>query len=129
MYENEKLFELAHELGHLHYRHPLKAFYKTFLGNVVVGLVFNQSSLANLTTKITSLSFSREDEKKADLFALDLLYKTTGSFKGAFNFFKRMKKKYGQIENLHGSLFSTHPISSERIKYLEEAAAQYSASN
>lgn len=129
VYESEKLFVLAHELGHLHHRHPLTSVYRTFLGQIFMGFLGSQSSVAGLTSKITSLSFNRAEEKEADLYALDLLHRSTGDLKGAFHFFKRMKKKHGKWEGLHGSLFSTHPISSERIKYLEESAKKYSSSN
>ena len=93
VYESEKLFVLAHELGHLHYRHPLKSVYRTFLGQIVMGLLGNQFSVVGLTSKITSLHFNRAEEKEADLYAVELLQRSTGNLKEAFHFFKRMKKK------------------------------------
>ena len=125
VYESEKLFVLAHELGHLYYRHPLKSVYRNFLGQMVMGFLGSGSSLATLTTRVTSLNFNRAEEKEADLYAVELLYYATGDLKGAFHFFKRMKRKHGKWEGLHGSLFSTHPISAERLEYLKEAAKKY----
>ena len=126
VYESEKLFVLAHELGHLHHRHPLQSIYRTFLGEIVLGLLGRKSSVSGLTSQITSLNFNRDQEKEADLYALNLLHKSTGDLKGAFHFFKRMKKKHGYWEGLYGSLFSTHPLSNERLKYLKKAAKKYS---
>jgi len=125
VYENEKLYVLAHEFGHLHYRNPLASFYKNFSGQALLGLVADNSLLVSLSSKVTSLQFSKADEKAADLFALDLLYKATGSIEGVFQFFDRMEKKFGKAEGFSKSLFSNHPVSSERLEYLKEAAKEY----
>ena len=121
-FKNEKLFVLAHEIGHVKYQDPLKGLYTNFLFEVVYGLFGNQNSFSRLALKATTLSYSRAQEKKADLFALELLYKATGSVKGASNFFKRMSKEHGYWEGMSAGLFSTHPVSKERIEYLKEAS-------
>lgn len=120
-YNNEKLFVLAHEIGHIKNKDPLKAIYKNFLFEIVYGLLGNQNSFSKLTLQATKLSFSRAQEKKADLFALNLIFKATGSVRGASNFFKRMSEEYGFWEGMSSGLFSTHPVSKERINYLNEA--------
>lgn len=119
--DNEKLFVMAHELGHQHYRHPLRSLYSGILSSGLGAVILGTDSFSNLMLSATSMSFSRAQEKEADMYALDLVQKVSGNTKGAFNFFKRMNKKYGFLEKLSvgGGVFSTHPISEKRVEYLE----------
>ena len=121
-FNNEKLFVLAHEIGHIKNKDPLKGIYKSFLLEIVYGLLGDQNSFTRLALHSTQLSYSRSQEKKADLYALDILFKATGSVKGGSNFFKRMSEQHGFWEGMSGGLFSTHPVSKERIRYLTEAS-------
>lgn len=121
-YKNEKLFVLAHEIGHIKNKDPLKGLYKNFLFDIAYGLIGYESAFSKLAMQTSKLSFSRAQEKKADLFALNLIFEATGSVKGASNFFKRMSKEHGFWEGMSTGLFSTHPVSKERIQYLNEAS-------
>lgn len=116
---NEKVFVLAHELGHQYYRHPLKSIYNKALSSAALSLITGSDDISKFMLGATSLSFSRSQETEADFFALDLVQKVSGNSKGAFSFFKRMAKKQGGIEMLQGEIFSTHPLSQKRVDYLE----------
>ncbi len=127
VYENEKLFVLAHELGHLKYRHPLKQIYSSFLGKIFLAFVIDDNNILDLTANLTKLKFSRGDEKEADLFALQLLQKSRGDLTGSFNFFKRMKLKKTKWHGYFHSFLSTHPHTDERIQYLESRLKEISS--
>ncbi|MGH1469275.1 MAG: M48 family metallopeptidase, partial [Bdellovibrionales bacterium] len=117
---NERIFIMGHELGHQHYRHPVKSVYTSLFSAGVATLISGTDSFSGLMFKATSMAFSRQQETEADMFALDLVQKISGNAKGAFDFFKRINKKYGMLENLNGGFFATHPLSKERIEYLEK---------
>lgn len=117
---NERIFVIGHELGHQHYRHPVKSIYTSLFSAGVTSLISGADSFSGLMLKATSMSFSREQETEADMFALDLVQKISGNAKGAFDFFKRINEKYGMLENINGGFFSTHPLSRKRIDYLEK---------
>ena len=117
--DNEKLFVLAHELGHQYYRHPLNSLYGNLISSSLGGLILGSDSFSNLMLQATSMSFSRAQEKEADMYALDLVQKVSGNTRGAFNFFQRMHDKYGFLEKISGGgVFSTHPLSKKRVEYL-----------
>ncbi len=117
---NERIFVIGHELGHQHYRHPVKSVYTSLFSAGIASLISGSDNFSGLMFKATSMSFSRRQETEADMFALDLVQKISGNAKGAFDFFKRINEKYGMLENLNGGIFATHPLSKERIDYLEK---------
>ena len=121
--DNEVLFVLGHELGHQKYRHPLKSMYTNLFIQFVLAFLGGGDSLSDFAVRMTGLSFSREQEVEADLYGLELVQKISGHTKGAFNFFERMHKKNkdGFLNKASSAVFSTHPLSKDRIKWLQEA--------
>jgi predicted Zn-dependent protease len=64
------------------------------------------------------MKFSQQQEKTADLWALDLLNRRYGHVSGVTDFFEKMSKK-----NKNGRIayyFATHPYPQDRVKTLEE---------
>lgn len=118
--EEEVFFVLAHELGHLKYKHALRSFYSSILIKIIKGIMVADSGALGFLFNATHLSFSRKQESKADEFALDYLVKNKFSLKGSLNFFKRQsKQRLIEKVELGGGYFSTHPISKKRINHLK----------
>ncbi|MBR1605059.1 MAG: M48 family metalloprotease [Alphaproteobacteria bacterium] len=86
-------------------------------GDVAMGVALGaQSSLIN-----QSLAYRVQEERNADEAAISLLRKTHHSPQGLLNFMKKIQaqnKLQGINEN---SYFRTHPLSGERIAFLQEA--------
>jgi len=118
--DNEILFVLGHELGHQKYRHPTNSLYTNFLSSALLSLIGGVDRFSEMAFKATRTSFSRDQETEADLYGLELIQKIYGHTDGAFNFFERMNKKYGFLEAVSGSVFSSHPLSKERVRHLYE---------
>lgn len=118
--DNEILFVLGHELGHQKHRHPTKSLYTNFLSSALLSLIGGVDRFSEMAFEATRSSFSRSQETEADLYGLELIQKIYGHTDGAFNFFERMNKKYGFLESVSGSVFSSHPLSKDRIIHLNK---------
>lgn len=113
--DNEKIFVIAHEFGHIAKQHSLKRIYSQFLLSIVKIFISGESKFFNILFNANTMTFSRFQEKEADLFALDVLHKTSQSAEGGFDFFKRKSKL---LEKYQSDFFSTHPFSHKRVDYL-----------
>ena len=120
--ENELTFVLAHELGHFANRDHLRGLGRglvlltistALLGtdNAVNELIMN--SLVNVQMK-----FSQEQERKADLYGLDLLNKRYGHVGGATDFFQKMAAR--EKKSRLSYYFASHPYPLDRVEDLKE---------
>lgn len=123
--ENELAFVLAHELGHVVARDSLKGLGRSLvLLTVTSALGFGTGGSTppglDTLTNLTSLHYSRQQETAADLYALSTLVEVYGHGGYGLDFFTRIKTEdKGRLE-----LFSTHPLTQQRINYLHEIAQE-----
>lgn len=124
--ENELAFVVCHELGHFYHRDVLRG-----LGRGVVvlfvasALSFSQSNIPflDVTTDATNLKFSRDQESRADEFALHCMQKKYGHIQGFDGFFNRIKAQNKWLEDIKWTQYmSTHPLTQERIDHLKSIA-------
>lgn len=120
--ENELAFVLAHELGHFVHRDHLKALGRSlvlfFLSSLLLGEDNTVTDFFRNSLLKTEMKFSQIQEKKADLFALDLLNKKYGHVAGAIKFLEKIPGK--NVPKLF-YFFATHPHPEQRIKTLKKA--------
>jgi len=111
---------LAHEAGHLHYKHSLKLMIKSGLTAAVIGYIIGDFSsfVATLTHQLLSLSYSRSYESEADDYAIQLLKTHHLSTTPLANLLEKISQKSG-TENIPEFL-SSHPVTEERVKKLRE---------
>jgi Zn-dependent protease with chaperone function len=104
---------LAHELGHLRQRHLLRRLIQGSVTAAVATLLFGDASavLANLPTLMLDLKYSRDAEREADDYALEML-KLNGI--GA-NAMASALEALDQNPNKNLDYLSTHPQTAERI--------------
>ena len=119
--ENELSMVIAHELGHIAHRDPLRGIGRSLVLAFISSLFMNTDdsvgAFINSSLSFTQLGYSREVEERSDHFALETIVKHYGHGAGAADFFKRMKET-----NLSAKIpefFSTHPGEEHRIAYLE----------
>lgn len=125
--ENEIAFVLAHELGHYEHRDHLRGVGRAFLVMMLSAIIAGGGDsgagrIAEVIIPITTLKFSRDQEKKADLFALELLQDVYGHIGGYSHLFERMKKLEKMPE--YAYFFATHPGFGDRIATLRAAAVE-----
>ncbi len=123
--EEERAFILAHELGHFHYRDHNKRLGSALI-YVLMATVFGTfDSGAAQTISVHTASFmfnrfSQTQEKKADLFALQMVTLAYGKPDGAVKATRKLKK-FNKL-NKFQHYFSTHPHPENRLRYIKEAA-------
>lgn len=119
---------LAHEIGHIEHRHPIKLIVQDSIAAVVAAVIIGDISslgVADLATVLAQARYSREFESDADEFAFALL-KSRGRSPNSFaDIMIRLydKEKKGGAEK-QADFLSTHPLTLERIKRAREVAAQ-----
>lgn len=121
--ENGLAMVLGHEMGHHYARDPIKALGRGVVLGVLVAAIMGSGTdswVQSLVTDITGLgmtSFSRDQERQADLIGKNLLLKYYGHAGGASEFFKKIqginKDKFNTV-----NFFDTHPNTEERIQIL-----------
>lgn len=113
---------IGHEVTHVQERHSLKMLCRNLSGYIFLSVLISDvngimSVIADNAHNLNSLSYSRKHEKEADLGGINMLIKNNISPQGMIKLFERLKdEKYlAPLE-----IISTHPITEERIKYIDE---------
>lgn len=116
---------LAHELTHVLKRHSMRKLVRQAGMGVLIGIVFGDvsalSQLIELSSQLDSLSFDRDQERSADVGAIEIMSAAGLTPKNLAAFFEKIQK----ADTLSGNipeLFQTHPLTDERIKHVSEAA-------
>ncbi len=111
---------LGHELGHHQNRDPLRGMGRSLmLGFVTSILMGGSSNLVQMAFNMADVSYSREQELKADEFGFKLLHATFHKTDGAFEFFEKISTSgIGQVDKI-SSMMSTHPYTPDRIERLK----------
>lgn len=114
---------IAHELGHVERKHVIQGISRGVLGTAlgVVLAIFGNSRTAsgayNGLNYASGKAFSRSKERSADLFAIHLVNKYYCDVPNKLEFFHEISKK--RSSSLYQKYFSSHPLTEERIEYLE----------
>lgn len=115
---------LAHEIGHVEENHSLRQLYRAAgvaslamliagdLGSATEDIVVQASALL-------TLSYSRDFEREADTFSVNLMRKAGHDPKAIATFFQILMDKYG---NADLGILSTHPATPERIEAVKRLA-------
>lgn len=117
--EQELAFVLAHEMGHYANRDHLKSISKqvaVIILSLATGQSSHVSSIAHGVSETEFLTHSRNQERKADLYAGSMLIKIYGTNEGGKQFIKRIQENEKTPEFIH--YFSTHPSWNQRVKLL-----------
>mgnify|MGYP001343417041 CR=1 FL=1 len=125
--ENEIAFVLAHEMGHYENRDHLRGIGRALILALITTVLFGADNgitdmVANAVSGI-QLKYSRDQEKKADLFAVDLLNRAYGNSAGAVEMIEKLGKKE-KMSAAYFNFFSTHPAKNERIEYIKKRTAE-----
>jgi len=122
---------LAHEIGHVAERHIAENYDRQrnagtlYQAGVLAASVFGYGGLANLGGGLATMavlnSFTREDEREADEFAVEVLPEAGYDPRGLVTFLEVVRAESGADPP---PIFSTHPATQERIAEVEELIAE-----
>jgi Zn-dependent protease with chaperone function len=117
---------LAHELGHVYYRHGMQTLIATSTTGLLVGFVLGDmtglSVAAALGASLIDNRFSREAERQSDDFAAKTAQRLGFSAAGLVDLLDRVAKDDAFSRAL--ALFSSHPLTEERRAFLEALDTQ-----
>ena len=120
--ENELIFILAHEMGHYANRDHLRGLGRAMVFMTIsTFLLGTDSSVSRMLAhglNITEMTFSRNQETRADEFALETVNCVYGHVGGATDFFEKIPRE--QDPGKFGHYFSSHPENRRRISHLED---------
>lgn len=110
---------LAHEMGHLHYRHGVRRLIQSSVVSFAIGMYLGDiSSLAaGLSTLLLESRYSREFEHDADAYAVRLLRKAGRDPVGLANMLAKIQASQGGDSGR--SLLASHPDTQSRIDFIE----------
>ncbi len=142
---------LAHELGHVQRRHFIRGLLQTVGVGIVLNLVVGDVStaLAAAPTFLLDQKYSRDLEREADLYAIEMMHANGQSLEPMAALFEKMRAEHGDAkatpdaqqypenadddeedgdtapqqssDELETAYFSSHPSDTERIARLRAA--------
>ena len=117
---------LAHELGHVQEHHLLRKSVQTGLTGVVTAFLFGDTSfiLVGLSSSLLDMSYNRDFEREADLFAIELFTRNKLPL-------QKLVTVHEKLERMnHGAdrpgYLSSHPSAQERIETIRQAQTKQS---
>jgi Zn-dependent protease with chaperone function len=115
---------LAHELGHVQHRDGLRRIIQTGGTSFLVGLLFGDitggAAMVFVGRSLFDASYSREAERAADTFAIEVMRKLGRSPKPLGDLLLRVT---GSEANKSISLLASHPMSEERLALMSKEPA------
>jgi Zn-dependent protease with chaperone function len=109
---------LAHELGHLHRHHLTRRLIQTSAIAATTTLLFGDVSaiVANFPTVMLDLKYSRDAEREADDYAMDMLERNGIGLQHMDLVFQRL----GKLDKGAAPYLSTHPLTEERRQRIRQ---------
>ena len=118
---------LAHEIVHIVARHSSAAMSKQIGFNLLISAISSEKTSENvlmvtdLTWKIITLRYSREDETESDLAGIDYMFSAGYNPYGMAEVMKMLQQ---ENERAAIGFLSTHPSPQNRIRYITQKIQQ-----
>lgn len=114
---------MAHEIAHVAARHATKNMTKQQIWNMAsIPLMFVGgpagyaiAEVASIAVPMSFLKFSRDSEREADMLGLQYDYAAGYDPQAFIQFFERLKAQEKEKHSKIAKLFSTHPMTADRI--------------
>lgn len=111
---------LAHELGHVIHRHGLRSLLQSsIISLVVIAITGDFSSLSiGIPTLLVESKYSREFEREADHYAIEMMKKREIEPQHFADILTRLSKSHQMNEDSIVTYISTHPATTDRVRMI-----------
>ena len=110
---------LAHELGHIHHDHPTKGMLEGIgvgiLLDSLIGDFTGSAAIGTMMHKVLNATYTRDKERQADQYALDVMQRVGIHASGMQKFFQRLSEEKEEPP----ALLNTHPLSEDRVAFFD----------
>jgi predicted Zn-dependent protease len=124
---------IAHEVAHIANRHAAEQITKGTFANVglgILGAVLGGGGTASqmarmgagVAAQATMMKFSRDDEREADMKALQYMKRAGYDPRGMVEFLRVLRERQGRDPGAVSTFFASHPAPAERVRRLEQQA-------
>jgi predicted Zn-dependent protease len=123
---------IAHEVAHISHRHAAEQMTKGTFANLGLGLLGTflghgaGAQIAQLgagfAANATMLKFSRDDEREADLKALQYMKRAGYDPRGMVEFLQVLRNRQGRDPGSVRTFLSSHPAPADRVARLQQQA-------
>ena len=139
--ESELAGVLAHEIVHVTQRHLPRMIARqkeltlpaaaAIIGGILLGGQVGAAAIVGSNAGLIGdqLSYTRDFEREADAFGMQILVKSGFNANGMPDFFKTLKDQTRLIDTSAPEFLRTHPLTINRISETESRAQRYPASN
>jgi predicted Zn-dependent protease len=122
---------LAHESTHINERHSLRSILRSTANGIIISIIFGDATgisgtIISSAETLTGLHYSRSLESEADWKGMNLLLANKVDVKGMRALMQRLQEVEGSAGKF--SFISTHPLTRERIRAVDQFAAKHPAS-
>lgn len=128
--ESELAGVIGHEIGHVVGKHGVKQMTRQLGLAAVAQLALGEEQsklkkmVANLATNGVLMKYSRDAEREADIYAVQEMYDAGIDPEGMATFFEKLLKLQKSKPSKLQQLFSTHPLTTERITAVRSQIAR-----
>jgi predicted Zn-dependent protease len=121
---------LGHEIGHVSYRHSMKALQATIGANILLNIIALGTGsqfwvqISDISLQAIMAGYSREFEYQADNLSVEYAIKAGYDPYEIRNFFLTIEKMESGRQGPLVGIFADHPLTEKRIKNVEERISE-----
>lgn len=132
MTDDELLFVIGHEIGHVRMGHSRKRFQLAYASSAISEVVKQQggqigeiasSKLGNFLETVVSAQFSQANEKDADDYGLKIVRRRKADLNAAVSALEKLAKLSSTKPGMLEQMTSSHPDAGARAERLKKAIA------
>lgn len=123
--DDELAAVIAHEIGHVHYRHGVRMVLESSSVALLIGAYLGDvgqisTVLAAMPAAYSQAGYSRAHESEADEFALELMHRAGVAPHHFASILQKLSEEAGSEDDGASRYLSSHPSTQERIQRFEE---------